>query len=331
MKSLLILTEAGSDIGYGHLTRCRSIAAAFRHRGYKADLIVQAENVELRDNEQCECWRELRSGWAEVIGRADIVMFDSLQAKEGLFTAIQHINPRTVVIDDYLHRDYNEGVVVDWTVDAEGNSFHQRSQAVRYLLGSSYCALRPPFWTPPTRAFETEPKRILVTLGGSDIRGLTCPLAGRLMNRFPGVELHAIIGGGVRYTEEHEALCIKGAHVHQNLDALAIRNLMDEADVAISGGGQTLYELACRGLPAVVVNLIDNQTEDIRGFSSRGFAVLACQWDAADLLDRVESGVREVWHRARRETASAIGRLLVDGQGAFRLVTEIEHVFYGGK
>jgi spore coat polysaccharide biosynthesis predicted glycosyltransferase SpsG len=151
------------------------------------------------------------------------------------------------------------------------------------------------------------------------------------MDCFLGIELHAVVGGGVSCSDEYVRLADEGAHVHFNLNALAMRDLMDAADLAISGGGQTLYELACRGLPAVVVNLIDNQTEDIRGFSSRGFAVLACRWDAADLLDRVESGVREIWHGARREAVSAIGRSLVDGQGAFRLVAEVEQAFYGGK
>jgi spore coat polysaccharide biosynthesis predicted glycosyltransferase SpsG len=151
------------------------------------------------------------------------------------------------------------------------------------------------------------------------------------MDRFPEIELHAIVGGGVPCPDEYVRLAGEGAHVHFNLDALAMRDLMDAADLAISGGGQTLYELACRGLPAVVVNLIDNQAEDIRGFSSRGFATPACQWDAADLLDRVESSVREIWHGARREAASAIGRSLVDGQGAFRLVAGVEQAFYGDK
>jgi len=107
-----------------------------------------------------------------------------------------------------------------------------------------------------------------------------------------------------------------------------MRDLMDAADLAISAGGQTLYELACRGLPSVAINLIDNQTADIRGFSTRGFAVAAGRWDDVGLLDRVEGCVTEIWQGSAREAASAVGRSLVDGQGGFRLAAEIEQAFH---
>jgi len=327
-KSVLILTECGAEIGFGHLTRCRSIAAVFALNGYQTKLAVQADGVQLEANEQLIRWRERGAAFEEAVCNADIVVVDSYIASETLVGTIQGMNSQTVVVDDYLHRSYTRGVVVDWTVGAEANAYPHRESPTRYLLGTQYCALRPPFWTLSNRAFKAYPERILVTLGGRDIRRLTCPLVRQLAKCFPAVEWHAVFGAGVSSSDERAQLVEVGADVHVSLDAVAMRDLMDAADLAISGGGQTLYELACRGLPAVVVNLIDNQTDDIKGFSARGFATVAGQWCDADLLVRVESAVRDMWGGSQREAASAIGRSLVDGQGAFRLAAEIERTFY---
>lgn len=54
-----------------------------------------------------------------------------------------------------------------------------------------------------------------------------------------------------------------------SLDAEHMKTLMLESDVAISAGGQTLYELASVGLPTIAIQVVDNQSEDISGFLKR--------------------------------------------------------------
>jgi len=327
MKSVLVLTEAGSEIGYGHLTRCRSIAAAFRQRGYRTTSLVESDDVALEDNEYLVHWHDPDSIPNSALKEAGIVVFDSYLAGDGIVSMLESSHPCLVAIDDYRRRDYNRGIVVDWTVDAEFNSYPCRKIGVTYALGSAYCALRPPFWTPSGRKFSDVPAGILVTLGGSDIRRLTFPLTASLMKRFPGTPIHAVVGGGVPKSDAYRQLMREGAGVHFDLSPTAMRDLMDRVDLAVSGGGQTLYELANRGLPSVVIDLIDNQAEDILGFSNKGFASRAGRWDAPDLNYSVETRLGELWAVERRESAAKEGLRLVDGQGALRLVAEIERTF----
>ena len=40
---VIILTEGGKDIGFGHITRCMSLYQAFEEKGIKSQFIVNAD------------------------------------------------------------------------------------------------------------------------------------------------------------------------------------------------------------------------------------------------------------------------------------------------
>src|SRR5207244_11064830 len=84
------------------------------------------------------------------------------------------------------------------------------------------------------------------------------------------------------------------ADAHQYENPPQMRDLMLACDVAITGGGQTTYELAATGTPALAIRLADNQTGNLRGLSAHG----AIRWagDATDdaRQDNVLKAVRSV-------------------------------------
>jgi spore coat polysaccharide biosynthesis predicted glycosyltransferase SpsG len=94
---------------------------------------------------------------------------------------------------------------------------------------------------------------------------------------------------------------------------------MEEADIVICGGGQTLYEAASQGLPPVIVTLIANQKDDVREFVQAGFGIHVGNWDRPDLFDAVIDGMRQLWPLDARCLHAAAGQRYVDGLGAQRL------------
>ena len=103
-----------------------------------------------------------------------------------------------------------------------------------------------------------------------------------------------------------------------------MRDLMLACDVAITGGGQTTYELAATGTPGLAIRLADNQTGNLRGLSAHG----AIRWvgDATDgdlknkLLDALQDLAE---NREKRTEMNRAGRRLVDGRGAKRVAQAI--------
>jgi spore coat polysaccharide biosynthesis predicted glycosyltransferase SpsG len=213
-------------------------------------------------------------------------------------------------------------VVIDWTIGAEQKPPSTTPAEVSFLLGSRYCALRPEFQSFESRAFPASPRSILVTFGGSDIRSLTAPVLAMLEAEFPDLEKFVVLGPGSQM-KSAAAFGNSKTSFHVGADAACMQSLMARADLAVSGGGQTLYELASQGLPPVVVPLAADQADDVRGFTQAGFSIDAGPWQMPGLLDRIAIGLRDLWPAALRERHSAAGRKSVDGQGAERLVAAV--------
>src|SRR5262249_52673836 len=107
-------------------------------------------------------------------------------------------------------------------------------------------------------------------------------------------------------------------------DRFGLRELMVTADIAVSGGGVTLCELAATGVPTVVLQTADNQAGNVEGFERAGAALVVRAHGNGTLAESLASAVgRLACDRALRASIGARARRLVDGQGAFRVASAL--------
>jgi len=322
-SSVLILTECGIKIGFGHLTRCLSLAQAFREAGQDVQMWVAADEEvrsKIPETIQIRPWYDQTSEVDAVVARSSLVLVDSYLVAPERLNAILDCHPRVAVLDDFRRLDYRRGIVIDWTVGAERFAYPNKHPQVRYLLGGRYCVLRQEFRNNPERSFNDSPKSVLVTFGGTDLRSLTGPVLSMLQRKFPNLEKHVVVGPGFRDPSGLYARREPLTFFHSNCDAAMMQSLMTGADMAVCGGGQTLYEMASQGLPPVVVNLVENQADDIRGFVEAGFASAAGWWNSPDFIEVLAAQLRELWPMAARARRAAAGESCVDRHGIKRLV-----------
>ena len=175
----------------------------------------------------------------------------------------------------------------------------------------------PPWRDPPERA--------IVTMGASDIAGLT-PTVLRGFDGL-GLRVDAVVGPGCPETQEQairDVSATVSADVRVTRDPDDFPERMFQADIAVSTASSTTYELLALGTPLVVVPIAENQTP---------IATALREHDAAAVLDR-EAGsgafrqAIEIYQsnamlrRDRRER----GRGVVDGQGVERVGDAISEV-----
>jgi spore coat polysaccharide biosynthesis predicted glycosyltransferase SpsG len=331
LKKLLILTEGGQINGYGHITRCISLAKAFSQAGYNTLFFVDGDCGTLEFIKASGFNAEL-SEWfysdnlKKIVSSSDLVIVDSFIVSEYFALKIAEWNDKTIYIDDWIRRPYTTGAVIDWTINAEEYFYKQRFTGVKWLLGSSFVSLRPPFWNiaKSNKVLPESAENVLITFGGSDIRNMTPIILSLLASNFPYLRKTVIIGNGFSNTEEIKAISDDKTELHYNCDAAMMASLMTMADFAICGGGQTVYEMACCALPPVLISIVDDQIDDISGFSEKGFSFYAGEWNSPDLTINIINATRKLIPREERSRRGTIGQNLVDGSGAQRIVNEIE-------
>ena len=323
---VLILTEGSQDIGFGHLTRCLSIAQAFEERGIQPFFVVYGDSTvgKVLDGVPYKvfAWFEDLERLKGFLKGTDIVVVDSYKAPLEVYQTIASTSKVALYIDDDRRLEYPRGIVLNPTVGAE-NFTYPEGEGKEYLLGAKYIPLRKPFWDVPPKKVNQKVEKVLITFGGDDLRSLTPKVLKLLNDHFGELKKFVVIGGGFKKETVEQIKSLKGQKTELifNADAKLMKTLMLESDIAISAGGQTLYELARVGTPAVAVGVVDNQKYNLQNWQKLGFIEFAGYWNSPELESRILDGINKLLPYGERLKRLNLGRSLVDGQGARRVVS----------
>lgn len=193
------------------------------------------------------------------------------------------------------------------------------------LRGPQYALLGSPYRNLPRRVPSTRVRSSVVTVGGTDPWGFLPRLVSSLRHVLGTDErLYVAVGPFASSSEFH---ILNGDHrieVLENPSPADLAALLASADMAISGGGQSLYEMAAAGVPCIVVQVAENQATNIQGFVAIGSVVYAGHAGADGTVQRVVeeyTRLRSDW--AARATMARRGQETVDGKGALRVASSI--------
>ena len=130
---------------------------------------------------------------------------------------------------------------------------------------------------------------------------------------------HVVIGPGFKAVRSLDRVLARSRYrwrTHRGLPTLA--SLLSKADVAISAGGDTLFELACVGTPALVLYEESHEGERANAFQKLGFGSnLGC--GARVNADRLCAALERLEDPRGRNDQSQAGKRIVDGRGAARV------------
>ena len=314
-KRLVIFTEGDIVRGLGHVSRCSAYAQAWSERGGQVCWILDGDPAAAAAAGSGQF--VIRRRWQEderfaLDVRPAVALVDSYVASAGTLDAVAAVADLAVFIDD-LGRSYPPGIVVHPAPDGLATN-------TAWLEGPSWQPLRPPFWDLPARLpSQPEIERILVVLGGGDLRGIGVDLARLASEVFPSAEIDLVAGAGRPAPAPTPRLT-----VHQAIDATAMASLMLGADVAVTGAGQTVFELARCGTPAVLIGIADNQQANLDHWPALCGYVSAGRWDDVDLREQVMAALAGLADPLVRSEVSRRASGVVDGQGVRRLLDYLD-------
>lgn len=321
-----ILTEGGRDIGYGHITRCTSIYEAFEEIGKQSQLIVNGdetiEDLLKGKNYKVFNWLDDQQLLFEILDNANIVFIDSYLAKHDIYERISEQVKTAVYFDDDLRIDYPRGFVLNGAIFAEQLPYPKKDD-VTNLLGTMYTPIRREFWDTPPKLIRKEVETLMVTFGGSDMCNVTPKVQKVLNETYPYLQKRIIVTRLFANMSEIKKLQDKNTELIYEPDAAELKEVMFESDIAISAGGQTLYELARIGVPTIAVSTADNQLYNIRGWEKAKFIEYAGSWENRNVLKNIKTSVNKLKDPDLRKNIFYIGRKYVDGKGAARTAESV--------
>jgi len=291
---LHIYSEGDLRRGLGHLVRCMAYACAWRQRGGDVTWFVDGD-----DHARCYLQAEnvVWSAWQQQLpvpslpGEGDVALVDSYSASEALLSTIAESYAQVVYLDDTFRLVYPRGLVVH---GAPGTECVHAGDA-DWLCGPAWQPLRPAFWSQPEARFVKEQvEQILIIMGGTDVRNLLPLAAEQARHCFPLARIHVVLGAGATTVPD-------GVICYSNLNDEQMAALMKQCDLAISAAGQTSFELlACR-LPAVLIQVADNQSNQLAQWVALKVFRSAGHWQSPKLTTRLAEALVGLSSRVSRQ------------------------------
>lgn len=325
-RHVAIRADGGEDIGYGHLVRTSALIERLLEREFAVTVATTTPEPARQVYPTSVSVASLpRRGdpdpFCRWLDRADVdvVFSDAYPVDTAYQRAIRDRVPLIVFLDDTRHTICAD-VFVNGNLDAAALEYEFAADEPRTCLGTEYTLLRDRVRDLATRSpsWRDEPERALVTMGGTDLRGVT-PTA---LAAFEGLDIRVdvIIGPGfadsleTEIRDEAAAIAVEIDIVRDPDDLL---ERMFQADFSVSTASSTTYELLALGTPMVSRIVADNQRQIANALGNR---------DLAFVLDR-ETGVSDFRRCVRRYMSDPElrrsrlkrGRSLVDGRGAERV------------
>jgi UDP-2,4-diacetamido-2,4,6-trideoxy-beta-L-altropyranose hydrolase len=335
--NVLVRADASAEIGAGHIMRCVALGSAWQDAGadvtFACAEILPALQQRLQEHKFAVVAMEGKPGseedaqytakLAQDLSSAWMIV-DGYQFRPDYYRHLRGQRLRCVAIDDDGRFDeYCADVVLNSNAAANEGMYVKRQRHTQLLLGSRFALLRPKFRDAATkRECRKVARNLLVTMGGSDPQNVTLKVVQALIElAAEGVEVRVVAGSGYRHLEQLRACTgrMRGeVCVEENPAEMA--PLMAWADIAVSAAGGTCWELACMGVPAVVIAISEDQCGSAQAVADQG---TGCNlgWHS-DVSPRVIKDAVQMLSadRERRQRMSTAGQNLVDGRGPRRVV-----------
>ena len=334
MTNILFRVDANQTVGLGHLQRCISLAKALEtldvnsifltYNRSEAISRIKRFGLEVCELTISDLWDEQDSAFTVDLAserECDAIVVDSYLANSEYISSVSNNNLVTCVIDDMASYSYSCQIVVNGNLNAKELFCLPTSGDTLFLLGPEYLMLRQEFWDASNFVVSPTIHNILVVLGGSDIHNLMPNILEMLDDTPYDFVINAIIGPFVNNEYNIDQVVDKARHAINLFRAPdEVKDLMIQADLAISAGGQTLYELLRVGCPTVAVEVAPNHSKQLEALVELGCLHTVCNVADNSVVSNIAKSVHLLlsdYHL--RSSTSNMGQQLFDGQGALRV------------
>ncbi|MBL9051077.1 MAG: UDP-2,4-diacetamido-2,4,6-trideoxy-beta-L-altropyranose hydrolase [Tabrizicola sp.] len=338
-------TDAATSIGSGHVMRCLTLARVLAEKSHDCRFVCRDLPGNLNDKIAIEFpvvilprgdgvevdWQADALKTAASVGEVDWLLVDHYELDARWEKAVRPCAKRLIVLDDLADRPHACNLLLDQSLGRRPDDYSAFvTHDTQLLLGPEYALLRP--------EFSAQRSQSLVGRNRRSIRNLLVVMGGFDADNTIGAILQAIANlQDAKLYEVSVAISSRATHLESlrsetarmpcktslRVDETDMAGLMKWADVAISASGLTAYELACMGVPMILLPVSAIQLRVANELSQIAEAVALVGWQEdpanrigialADILTRLSTLAPE-----SRRVATAF-----DGLGAIRVAEKM--------
>lgn len=334
---LYIRVDMNTVIATGHVMRCIAIAEAAKCSGEDTTFLLADEQAVEMLKERGFSYLVLHTKWADMESELPIIkrvieerkikalLIDSYQVTETYLETLSKM-VKTLYLDDLNMFDYPVYSLICYANYWKKFSYDERYTHTKLYLGPGYAPLRKEFSDCPPKGIKPQVKNLLLLSGGTDSYDVLARLLEQLeISKYWRIDV--ICGRYYIKQEELRRRYAKKKNVCIHGPVSDMKHYMDVADVAVSAGGTTLYELCACGTPTISYAIADNQLDNVKQFQEDGMIDYAGDVRREDAVGHIV-GLLNRYHNDKhlREVRAEKMQKFVDGKGAARIAQVLQEL-----
>ncbi|MCF8360344.1 MAG: hypothetical protein K9H26_16445 [Prolixibacteraceae bacterium] len=278
---IAFLTEASTNIGYGHLYRSIALAQEFISNKYEVDFycngnlpeqIIKETLIKIIVFESTEF-----KSFFQNYSLAVIDVYKNSWTNYQWITQLSGI--KTASIIDYAFKEFAISTDYIFQIGFQEYGFketikqNENWNISKIYSGNDFFIFREEFKKVRTFEVKENAQRILVSMGGSDPYKLTEQVSKALEIFDNSLKINYIFGAGFSENRIKKINKIHKNTIHQIIfhkNTNNIANIMNKIDLAIINGGNTRFELALLGIPFLSIAINNSQYDISKKISTAG-------------------------------------------------------------
>lgn len=281
-RHIVFVVAGYPAIGMGHVFRALMLAHEISDHKITflctRDSELAVKNIAARDyrtyiQQTDDLATGLAPGLAQDVLRLapDLVVNDILDTDASYMLRLKAAGVRTVNFEDEGPGAAHADLVVNAL-------YEEKHEDPRLLYGHRYFCLRDEFIAGERNPFRPQPRRVLVTFGGTDHSDFTRRTLDSIepLCRERGIAISIVAGPGYAHREAMQAHvdALNSPLVEFTHATNVMSRKMEGADIAICSAGRTVYELAHMRVPAIVMAHHEREARHTFARARNGFAYL---------------------------------------------------------
>ena len=334
MKNLLkydfgIRIDGGIQVGSGHFFRCFALSQQLVKKGKNFIFLINNEKDFHQHTKSLDLSYLVLKGNTEIEKIINLKkhlptikkLIVDLPLENGLYSKAFENKCKTAIIDDVGNKKIFSEMLFNGSIVNKYHNYQIMKKNTRVFLGPDYLILRDEFLRArnKTRISTKSINEILLTFGGSDDTDLINKILPFFSKK--NIKTNVILGPSCPFIEEIQEKFQEFKNVNFHINPNNISSLLAKQDLVISSSGTTTYELACLGIPTILIPTNNEQIPTAVEMSKRGFGINYGIWD--NNLQRLEEIFSRFNDHTIREKVSKIGKNIVDGRGVFRVIEQL--------
>lgn len=269
----IIFTEAGNGFGLGHLSRALALKDYLNIVGFDVSIYNRGNFI----SDDCIYLEWLDLNIDHLLENKPLVIVDSYYANLTFCNYIVSKSRICVFFDDFNRMIYpKDSIIINPALNAK--RLYNNIENETYM-GIEYTFLRDCFRKKEGKTIRKNIYKVLITLGGNDLENNTQKILSILEKELSYELIDVVVDSSHPLLEYGFSTTI-----HSNLNALDLKKLMLDCDLAISGGGVTMVELQSTLTPTIALQIAPNQAYQLRAWRDVGLRVAQNNHQVKSLL-----------------------------------------------